>query len=168
MKIVGTRAEIEKLGNVLPEEFFDYFFGKSNVKYELIDGNNGEDAASERDMIIYGEGYLPSKYSGGVRCFEKLELKALEKLLDKGMIDPEGTQNYSPTVEEFYGFMQKHPLFTAHGYTVSPERDDCRTTIDGIEYNGAVTMEMVIDFTDLCKGADEFLVGTDHLYCWYD
>lgn len=168
MKIVGTRTEIEKLKNVLPEEYLEYFFGKNNVQYECASEDTTISLVTERDRIIFGEGFNESKYRGGVRRFEKLGLKELEKLFEGGFIDPNGTQNYSPTAEEFYEFIKRHPLFTAHGYTVSPERTDCRTTIEGIEYDGAVTMEMVIDFTDLCNGADEFTVGLDHLYCWYD
>ena len=105
---------------------------------------------------------------GGVRHFEKLGLDDLSKLFERNFIDPEDAQNESPTAKEMCEFMQRHPSFTCHGYAVSPDRNDYRVTIEGVERNGAVTMEMFVDFVSLFRYADEFEASQNGLYCWYD
>lgn len=122
----------------------------------------------ERDKIIFGEKYKQNKYLGGCRSFSDLDVDALKQLIDMNFIDLEECQNFSPSVEEFYEFMKSHPCITCHGYAVSPERSDYRVTIEGLEYIGIVTMEMLVDFVDMFREADEFSVSTNGLYCWYD
>jgi predicted CoA-binding protein len=64
--------------------------------------------------------------------------------------------------------LKTHPAFTAHGYAVSPERPDCRVTIEGIEKAGRLTTEEVIDIVNDFRGADELEITSDYARCWYD
>ena len=124
---------------------------------------------NERDLAIFGEGYMREKYMGGVRRFERLPYYVLEGLIEDGFADPNETQNYSPCIYEFLMFMKKHPMFMAHGYTVSPYRDDYRVTIEGVRYDGDVMdldKETIVDFVELARGADELDIRCP--YCWWD
>lgn len=133
-----------------------------------MNNNLDRENVDERDLILFGEEYNEDKYGGGCRSFSDLDVESLKKLIDMDFIDLSEAQNYAPSVEEIYYFMKDHPLVTCHGYAVSPDRSDYRVSIEGIEYCGAVTMEMLVDFVDMFKEADEFSVSTNGLYCWYD
>jgi len=123
-----------------------------------------------RDQIIFGD--KTPEYLGGVASFTGLTVKKLGELLRRNFADPEDCQNDSPSIKEFYEFAKKysHLSIGFHGYVVSPERDDYRVSIEGLEYMGHLTTELAVDFTNLCRDADDFSVDTQQgfLYCWYD
>lgn len=121
----------------------------------------------KRRCEIIGLSY-PPKYLGGCEHFERLPLDDLNLLLDEGFIDPEECQNCSPTTMEFKEFMEMYPGVTLHGYIVSPERSDYRVTIEGFEYHGNVSKEMLKMFIDKFRFADDFTCDDDYLYCWFD
>jgi len=123
----------------------------------------------ERDEIVFGKAInWAEESSGGIIRFRELGLEELEALVEKGYIDPEEAQNSSPTVGEILGFMKKYPAVTAHGYVVSPDREEERVSLEGIECEASeVTDELRMDFVDLARYADEFEYRTS-LYAWWD
>ena len=128
--------------------------------------------AKKRDAIIFPDGYQPSAYGpdgGMVRSFSGLNLSKLNKLIYLGYADPDEAQNCAPTIGEFKEFMADYPKYTAHGYTVSPKRNDFRVSIEGIEKDtGYETAEELEDFISMFRHADEFNVSKTGMYCWYD
>ena len=117
--------------------------------------------------IVFGPGATCDYKTGGTESFVELTIDELKILLDEGFIDPDGRYNEAPTTMDFYAFMERHPDITAHGYLVSPGRDDYRMVIDGLDYLGDPSREFIIDFLDTFKDADEIFMDEDGLYCWY-
>lgn len=115
------------------------------------------------DDIVDGEGWL-----GGTRRFEELNLSQLKELVDNEFIDLEDCQNCSPSVGDFLEFMSKYPKVLAHGYAVSHNRDDYRVSLEGLYFKGRVSKELLKDFVYLCRHADEFNIGDNTLYSWWD
>ena len=115
-------------------------------------------------------GKYENTWSGGTKHFEGATLEALEKLLAAGLIDAEEAQNSSPTVAEFMEVMRSHPSFRAHGYIVSEERDDARTSLEGL--SGYVTYADFPSVQASLGHADEFNIEDDgkgyQVYCWWD
>ena len=125
--------------------------------------------AKKRDAVIFQDGYKESEYLGGVRHYSGLNLKDLNKLIKLGYADLDEEQNFAPTIGEFRQFMEEHHGYTAHGYVVSPNRDDFRVSIEGIEKDtGYETAEELEDFISMFRHADEFNVSKTGMYCWYD
>ena len=61
--------------------------------------------------------------------------------------------------------MEDHTELKAHGYVVSPDRDDYRVSIEGLQYSGEVSAELMVEFVELCRYADEFSATLSGLYC---
>lgn len=118
-----------------------------------------------RDEVLFGE-YDKEQYLGGTRRFSGVTLEDLQFLFEHDFIDPFDAQNYSPTAQEYYDFLQKYPAFSVHGYAVSDDRDDYRVTIEGVNHAGKMTEEEMVAFVELFRFADEFDFQTG--YCWYD
>lgn len=131
--------------------------------------------SKERDMILFGkeldwvDGNVPGgeTFCGHSR-FEKLSLEKLKELRDKCFLYLDDQQNNAPTIEQFIEFMEKFPDVTAHGYAISPRRDDYRISIEGLEYTGRCGKAMQLEFTKLCRKADVFTATDSHIYCWFD
>lgn len=123
----------------------------------------------KRDEILFGEEEVDwSKAIGGHKSFEKLTVEQLEELVEGNFINLEGKQNESPTAQQFLEFMKMFPGTTAHGYAISPHRDDYRVTIEGVERKGINDTETQLAFTRLCVYARDIKVTSTLLYCWYD
>jgi len=120
-----------------------------------------------RDIIITGE-KKSNKYD--TYSFQNMSLETLQKLFDESFIDPESSQNDSPTFESTLEFMKNHPRFTCHGYAVTIDRDDYRVSIEGVDLDAAATINELIDFVNEYRFADEFnIVGKGcHCHCWFD
>lgn len=122
--------------------------------------------------------YIPAKlfgkyennWAGGTKSFKGATLEVLEKLLAAGLIELEGAQNSSPTVAEFMEVMREHPSLRAHGYIVSEERSDARTSIEGLE--GYVSYKDFPSVQASLGHADEFNIEDDgagyQVYAWWD
>jgi hypothetical protein len=92
----------------------------------------------------------------------------LERLFVERFIDPDDAQNEAPSAKQFLGFMQKHPNVIAHGYAVSPTREDYRITIDGLSVQASyATRELKFAFVGFAKEADE-LELENGLWAWWD
>lgn len=120
-----------------------------------------------RDYIIFKNN--SPNYMGGTASFEHLDIWDLEKLIKNNFIDLDDSQNDSPTAKEFYDFV-KNNGFTGsfHGYVVNKDRSDYRVTIEGIDINSEIEKDALIQFSNLCRHADEFICTATNLYCWYD
>lgn len=120
-----------------------------------------------RDKLIFGR-YRPSKYKFGGTChFDDLDVDNLEKLIEQNFIDLQGKHNLAPTVEEIYAFMKKYPQYTAHGYTVSADRQDYRVSLEGVEKGvPSDSVDEFKDYMELFRHADEMNVGT--MYCRFE
>ena len=155
--------------------------------YEMLKEENGleTEAMSKtnyakwntREHMIFGEDYKPENYGSRgtiIRRFEGMGIVAAEALITQGFLDPEGTQNNSPTVREFINFAKDHldADFRFHGYVIGPEREDCRVSFEGIESNNdEINKETLLDFVKMFMveyPADDTDVEYYRLYCWYD
>ena len=123
---------------------------------------------NQRDRILFGEDYDPRKYLGGIRRFSDLDYNGLNELFRLGVIDPEDRQNDAPETSEFLEFLRSNPGFTVHGYAVSPERDDYRVSLEGVNLDGDYTFKELRDFVMMFRFADEFSIDKGGLHCWYD
>ena len=125
-----------------------------------------------REQIVFGRNYDPKHYEyGGVASFSDLPLGKIEELVNEGFLSLRERQNASPTVAEYIAFVKDHNPnnWSFHGYVVSPDRNDCRVSIEGIESNGPLSKDDLIDFLLLFSWANELDAERDEpVYCWYD
>lgn len=126
--------------------------------------------ANIRDNIIFGEDFDEKKYLGGVRKFDCLDGRKLGELIDEGFIEPKEGHNLSPWAEDYWDFINTHPdsRWYLNGYAVSPERDDCRVSITGIETHDIYDKYTLMDFVHYFRLADDIDIDAGHLYCWFD
>lgn len=107
--------------------------------------------------------------------------KTFRRLIDNGYIDPNGTQNASPTMERLCDLGERleskdtvdHVEYT--GYMVGPKRPDARITLTGITVVGLdkdnmppLSDEVQQTFTDVCQQADEFTADPYMCNAWWD
>lgn len=122
-----------------------------------------------RDNIIFGK---PINWGisniGKIIKFKNLSFNKLKTLKQQNFLDPNETQNDSPTIQEIMDFMEINPKFTAHGYAISPNRDDYRISIEGVYLQGGYTKKELKNFTKLFNDADDFQIKDTELYAWYD
>lgn len=124
--------------------------------------------ANQRDKIVFGEYYDKDRYRGGIRYFSHMPVESLHELLKRGFADPDNQQNYAPPIKEIVQFLDKHPNFWAHGYAVSPERDDCRVSVEGVECGSDYTLSDIQDFFSTFYYPDTLRVTANGVYCCYD
>ncbi len=131
--------------------------------------NLNKQKVNNRDMILFNEPYDAKKYNmGGIRKIESISFEDYVDLLRVGAIDPEDRQNSAPTAEEIMKFVGAHPNFYAFGYAVSPLRDDCRVSIEGVICTEEYSLEDVWDFFEVFQYPDELTIQKGLLRCWYD
>jgi len=121
-----------------------------------------------RDLILFNDLYNEEKYLGGIRSFDGVTYEAYHELITANAIDPDDAQNCAPTAGEIGEFLRDHPNFTAHGYAVSPKRDDYRVSFEGVSCDSAYSQNDLLDFVNLFRFADEFSIEPNYLYCWFD
>ncbi len=121
-----------------------------------------------RDELLGIDSSIWEESPEDIERFKAVSLDVLETLLEEGYLDPQSAQNVSPTVEQFLAFIRKHPKAKAHGYAVSPYREDFRISLEGLFVDHEdITAEMRRDFEELCGNADDYEDGC-HLYSWWD
>lgn len=108
------------------------------------------------------------KGGGGCTRMDTLTVKQVGHCLDKGWMDPEDTQNDSPTNMEMFEFCVANPSFVMHGYVVSPARDDVRVSIEGVRSIKRPTAKQKQAFVDMFRCADDFDMDKDGCFAWYD
>ena len=112
-----------------------------------------------------------ANYEGGICRFYRMPLDTLNSLVENGLADLDDRQNESPSIREYLGLLRKHPSEPAalHGYLVSPDRDDCRITIEGLECTSA-NKYFISDLRSLLKNypCGVIKIKRGHQYCWYD
>lgn len=121
-----------------------------------------------RDTMIYGD-YSPEYYKfGGVRYYKSLSGETLRQLVDNKFANEDECQNSSPSIGEFLEFLEAHPDYTAHGYTVSDARSDYRVSVEGIEKDEEEQdRDTLAEFVSLNRFADTLEIsGTT--YSWFD
>lgn len=105
---------------------------------------------------------------GGIVRLDRIGVTTLETLFRERFVDPNDSQDEAPSASELLAFMQKHPEVLAHGYAVSPDREDYRVTIDGLSVQSSfATAELKLAFLEFCKDADE-LDLKNGLRAWWD
>lgn len=107
--------------------------------------------------------------SGGCESFGNLTLDDLNLLLTEGFICMDGSHNSCPAINDLKEFLEKYPEFVLSGYAVSPERDDCRVSIDQIQ-GQAESKDAFRAFIRMFRFADEFEFDMDDMTCyaWFD
>lgn len=144
------------------------------------DGLNGVKTDRERERILIGHEVDWSDQFGGMVRFwngegggDPIGPDRFRHLINAGYIDPDGSQNRSPTMEDLcsYGEMlvEKYDVAVQYtGYMISPDRDDGRITVTGITVTGSIPMAVRDGFRERFSEADNFSVGSDRCSAWWD
>jgi len=126
-----------------------------------------------RDTIIFGQPIdWQNQRLGGLHYFDALTVDQLQELLDRGFADPAERQNCSPTIGEIFQFGQAQKSkgfdWTFQGYVISPDREDYRVSVDGIEWRGDACYQIIADFEAIAQDADELDIDPNFLRAWWD
>lgn len=125
-----------------------------------------------RDEIIFG-GYDPKEYCGGCRR-GIISYDVLKQLMDEHFIDKTECQNDSPTAQDFLDYTEFFRDDTTFEiYAISPERDDYRVTVEGVQVDIDDTEhDKITSCVEVFHWADEFSFdhydGKYHLRAWWD
>lgn len=126
-----------------------------------------------RDEIIWGD-YNEKRYlSGGCARFD-ITAEKMKQLIDEDFVDLQENQNESPTTEEFMNaILGCEDWVQFEAYAISPDRDDYRITIEGIDIWIPAPHEYdMCRFVEEFRYADEFSLNADengyHLRAWWD
>lgn len=127
--------------------------------------------ANKREEILFGGIYDHQNYEmGGIRSFFGLTPEDALSLVRLKFLDENDCQNESPPAKDFIRFcIENGHGWSLHGYSVSPTREDCRVTIEGVECHRAASNEEKEKFLSAFRFADDLRVNDDSTcYCWYD
>lgn len=125
----------------------------------------------EREQLIFHRSYYEERYQmGGIARFTKIPLSTVKELIKKGYLDPEDSQNSSPTAGEMVDFADDGSnKWNFSGYAVSPNRPDCRVTIDSVGTDHKLSAEEAFRFTKFFRFADDLNAEIGQpASCWYD
>lgn len=144
------------------------------------------DDDSHREEIVFGTYIDWEDNRGGMEYISSLSefmdsgigVDTLEELIEKGYVDPEGRQNRGPAMQKLLEFganalnASEHIDIEYTGYMISPRRPDSRITITGInvkpEDGHRIPDNIVNDFVDEFRLADDFEFGSEHCSAWWD
>ena len=115
---------------------------------------------TKRNNIIWGSDDGPT--GNDIKSFETMDPTTLRELVELGFADPDDTQNYSPSIAEFLELSEIFPGMEFIGYAVSPDRADCRVSVEG--FRAPFSYGLV----NRTHGADEFDVSADEIRAWWD
>jgi hypothetical protein len=119
-----------------------------------------------RDEIL--SPYVEQNPKGGIRRFIGLPAEVLKRLIEYGFVYQGPWNSCGGVGKLFLPFLERNPLFTAHGYVVSETRKDTRIVIEGVERAGSPTQREIDDFMNTFSKADEVKITPERVYCWYD
>jgi len=124
----------------------------------------------KRDQMVLGKIIdWKKEKNGGTEPFKDMSLELLNTLIEENFIDPKESQNYSPTTQEFLELMQKFPSLRAHGYVVSPERDDYRVAIEGVDGENFSLDDMQVLLEALLHADSlDFSIKDGSIRSWWD
>jgi len=108
---------------------------------------------------------------GGIVRFKNLSFDQVKQLMEEKFLNPDDQQNSAPTCGEFFSLISKHPQMRAHGYAVTPNREDYRVSIEGVEFRGLITEEIkdsIIKYELNDADVFELSIREGYLYCWWD
>lgn len=126
-----------------------------------------------RDEIIFGE-YDDSRYKLGGCAHADIDYETLKTLVDEDFIDMDENQNWSPSTKDFLdmsdGFKDN---VSFEIYAISPQREDYRVTIEGINVEVPETdIDSFIYFIQNLRSADEFNIYNNndkfYIHAWWD
>ena len=127
-----------------------------------------------RDKIIFGK-YDPEKYWGGIRQFT-CSADTIRELSKQGFINDDECQNWSPSTIDFLDFIdgaEDKIVAEFECYAVSPDRNDYRVTIEGINLTiPDGEFDLFVLAIGNFRGADEFTIehadGEYYIGAWWD
>ena len=126
--------------------------------------------ANLRDQLIQqnSQHYDPT-YIGGIRRFRELNPRVIDELINLNVLDPNDAQNDAPPIREFYNYAMTHldTKITFNGYTVTPNRDDYRVSIDRINFkpNDPVIKSTIYEINRLGQPSEGSIQDG---YFWWD
>lgn len=125
-----------------------------------------------RDWMIFGTPVQWPEIYGGLKNFSSLSVEKLEQLIAHRFADPSAGHNNSPTIREFLEFGQQQGTkgfnFNFEGYAISPDREDYRISIDGIQFSGSCPHQLIVEFQEFVGDADELDLDPYYLRAWWD
>lgn len=130
--------------------------------------------AERRERLIYNRRPYNLKNYGENGCnlsrFEKLPIAVVKQLVDEGLLSLEYRHNDSPSVGEMLAFCSgaDEDIWFFHGFTVGPERIDCRVTLEGFESFTAPTPERIEEFLRFNRHGETEVSEDGACWCWYD
>lgn len=125
----------------------------------------------KRDEIIFGK-YDPESYLGGCKNFQ-CSYETMKQLVDENFIEPDECQNYSLSTKDFMDVLENIPNVEFLAYAISPDRDDYRVTIEGVEVEIPDTnFDEITLLVESLHYADEFSFhhtgDSYYLHAWWD
>lgn len=157
-----SKEEIKELNRRIDVIDDMTYLSAANARCKNVEGYD------KRDFILFGDVVNLGKYSGGIRKFRNLDVDRLKLLVEEGFAVLDDKHNEAPSIGEFIKFMEKYPEVLAHGYAVSPERDDVRISIEGLESNEELSEECLNSIKGFADYCDEFYYDSEGLWVWYD
>lgn len=118
-----------------------------------------------RDEIV---GLKNKKYVAGIKRFQGLSFDQLDSLVEENFISLEDKPTFAPNAQEIYDFLKDNPDFTVMGYLVSPDREDYRISLDGVELKRKPTVDEIIEFVALFRLASDFKCNLKTCYAIFD
>jgi hypothetical protein len=108
--------------------------------------------------------------------YERIELSyaQLKSLVLLELIDPNGAQNNSPSINDFLDFCEKYHCYgedetVLEGYIITGDRPDKRISIEAIRLHTAVSSEKTKQaFINHFHHADEFEANDEQFRAWWD
>lgn len=127
---------------------------------------------NRREEIMLGAPYNRDDYFAGCKRFV-CGLDKMKQLLEEGFIDPNESQNDSPTTKEFIEYAEDFDNVMFECYAISPDRDDYRITIEGINLIiPDADYDKIATAIALFRYADEFSFDHNYneymLHAWWD
>lgn len=129
--------------------------------------------AERREQLIFNRIYDPKNYGGdglGLAYFSGVPVALVRQLVTEGLLDPQYCHNESPSVEEMLEFCHgaDEAIWFFHGFTVGPQRIDCRVTLEEFESSIAPTPERIEEFLRFNHRGEIKVSETGGCWCWYD
>jgi len=165
-----SQVKTKELDYVLENEFRNITDVANPERLEILFDENVPDWESE-DNVGGVFRFSKSEFSPG----NPITIQIVETLQEKGYLSFKQYHNQAPTIGKFVEKAKEindiapdsgKCRFT--GYVVSPDRRDCRITIDGVRYDGKVTNKVREKFKEEFGTGYEFSESDEYLRRWFD